>query len=119
VENPSGVCSPAIHKGHVYWAWRGIHCVELATGREKWLAPVVGTPASCIITSDDRLIVFADNGDLHLAETAVRSPDKYSPLDRRRGLFATECWPHVVLANGRMYCRDRAGHLKCSGPIRR
>ncbi len=110
-ENPSGVCSPVIHKGHVYWAWRGIHCVNLESGQEKWLAPTVGTPASCIITSDDRLIVFADNGDLHLAETAVRSPDKYTQLDRRRGLFATECWPHVVLAHGRLYCRDRAGNL--------
>jgi outer membrane protein assembly factor BamB len=113
IENPSGVCSPVIHKGHIYWAWRGIHCVDLATGEENWLAPAVGTPASCIITSDDRLIVFADNGDLHLAETAVRSPDKYTQLDRRRGLFGTECWPHVVLADGRLYCRDRAGALTC------
>ena len=51
VENPSGVCSPVIHDGHIYWAWRGIHCVSLDSGEERWMGPKVGTPGSCILTS--------------------------------------------------------------------
>ena len=113
VENPSGVCSPIIHKGHVYWAWRGVHCVDLEAGEERWMGPKIGEPGSCIITADDRLITLGDRGDLILAESAVRSPGDYTELARRRLAFPSECWPHVVLANGRLLCKDRDGHLKC------
>ena len=30
----SGVCSPLIHDSRVYWAWRGVHCVDFASGRK-------------------------------------------------------------------------------------
>jgi hypothetical protein len=26
---------------------------------------------------------------------------------------ATRDWPHIVLADGRLYCKDRLGNLKC------
>jgi outer membrane protein assembly factor BamB len=113
VENPSGVCSPIIHQGHVYWGWLGIHCIDFESAEERWLAPKVGEPGSCIITSDDRLITLGDRGDLILAETAARSQEGYTELARRRLDFPSECWPHVVLANGRLYCKDRDGTLKC------
>lgn len=113
VENPSGVCSPIIHKGHVYWAWLGIHCVHIESGDERWIAPKIGTPGSCVITSDDRLISLGDRGDLILSETAAHSPHAYTELARRRLDFPSDCWPHVVLANGRLYCKDRDGTLKC------
>lgn len=113
VENPSGVCSPVIHDGHVYWAWRGIHCVDLETGEELWMGPKVGTPGSCVVTSDDRLIVQGDRGDLYLVETARRSPNDYRELAAQRLGFPSEAWSHVVLADGRLYCRDRRGDLRC------
>jgi hypothetical protein len=97
----------------VYWGWLGIHCVDFETGKERWLAPKVGEPGSCTITADERLITLGDRGDLILAETAVRSPEAYTELDRRRLSFPSECWPHVVLANSRLYCKDREGTLKC------
>lgn len=28
-------------------------------------------------------------------------------------LAAADAWPHVVLANGRIFCRDRSGTLVC------
>lgn len=113
IENPSGVCSPVIHEGNVYWAWRGIHCVDFDNGRERWMGPKVGTPGSCVITSDDRLIVLGDRGDLYLVETAGRSRKKYTELAGERLRLSSEAWPHVVLANGRLYCRDRRGDLRC------
>ena len=63
--------------------------------------------------ADDRLIVWANRGDLILTETARRSPDKYRQLAAKTGLFRTDAWPHVVLAGGLLYCKDRDGNLIC------
>lgn len=111
--SPSGVCSPIIHRGHVYWAWRGVHCVDFATGKKLWTGGSVGTAGSCIITGDDRMIVWADNGNLLLVETARRSPKRYRELAKRNRIFRRDAWPHVVLANARLYCKDREGNLAC------
>lgn len=113
IDTPSGVCSPVIHDGNIYWAWRGVHCVDLKTGRELWAGGKVGTCGSCIVTSDDRLIIWSDRGDLVLAETAKRSPNKYQEVAARRRMFRTDVWPHVVQANGHVYCKDREGNLAC------
>ncbi|MFN3649591.1 MAG: PQQ-binding-like beta-propeller repeat protein [Armatimonadota bacterium] len=110
---PSGVCSPVIYKDRVYLASRGLHCLDWATGELKWDGGKFGDVASIIATGDDRLIVWANEGDLALVESAVRSPDQYTELVFLPKLFATEVWPHVVLANSRLYCKDRAGNLKC------
>lgn len=109
----SGVCSPVIHKGHLYWCWRGLYCLDFATGKPLWRGGKFGDTASCLVTSDDRLIVWAGRGDLVLTETAVRSPKKYTALARKSGIFQNDVWPHIVLSNGRLYCKDRSGNLKC------
>ena len=109
----SGVCTPLIHDGHVYWAWRGVHCVDFQSGEERWVGGKVGSEGSCILTADDRLIVFANRGDLTLVETAKRSPGKYVELAARSVFSATEAWPHVVLSNRRLLCRDRDGSVCC------
>lgn len=113
VEASSNVCTPVIYGGHVYWACRQLHCLDFATGKVKWKGPnELGTPGSCIITRDGRIIVWADRGDLILAETADRSPARYTELARLGRTFGTDVWPHVVLSDGRLYCKDRAGNLK-------
>jgi outer membrane protein assembly factor BamB len=112
-ELASGVCSPIIHEGKVYWAWRGVHCVDFATGKELWSGGKVGSQGSCILTADHRLIVYANKGDLSLVETAARSPRKYTQVDAGSVLSRTDAWPHVVLANGRLICRDRSGNVRC------
>jgi outer membrane protein assembly factor BamB len=112
-KNPSGVCSPIIHKGHIYWAWRGVHCVDFKTGKQLWVGGKVGSAGSCLLTSDERLIVWANTGDLSLVETAMRSPKKYRELAKRPRIFRKDAWPHVVLANGRLFCKDRDGNLAC------
>lgn len=107
------ICSPIIHDGHVYWAWRQARCLDFATGEQRWEGGDFGDAGSCIITADDRLIIFGRQGKLSLVNTAARSSGQYQPLAENDGLFATDVWPHVVLADSRLYLKDRLGNLKC------
>jgi outer membrane protein assembly factor BamB len=109
----SGLCPPVIHNDHIYWCWRGVYCLNFTTGKPIWRGGKFGDTASCIITSDGRLIVWGRRGDLVLAETADRSPKKYTELGRKAGIFKTDVWPHIVLADKRLFCKDRAGNMKC------
>lgn len=110
----SKVCSPVIDGGRIYWVWRQTNCVDIESGRQLWKSRADhGDPGSCILTSDKRLITWTKNGRLVLAETAERSPDAYKELFRRDRMMKDDAWPHVVLANGRLYLKDRSGRFEC------
>lgn len=109
----SGVCSPVVHRGYIYWCWRGLYCLDFATGKPIWRGGRFGDTGSLLVTSDDRLIVWADRGELVLVESAQREPDAYKELARKRKIFASDVWPHIVLAGSRLFCKDREGNLKC------
>ncbi|MCO6456952.1 MAG: PQQ-binding-like beta-propeller repeat protein [Pirellulaceae bacterium] len=109
----SKVCTPVVHRGHLYWAWQKVICLDLDTGELRWQGGRVGDQGSCVVTSDDRLIVWTNRGDLLLAETAVRSSREYRQLAARTNLFRHDAWPHVVLSGQRLYCKDREGNLAC------
>ena len=109
----SGVCSPVIYQGHVYFAQRGLVCLDFGTGELKWDGGKFGSVTSCVATADGRLIVWSNAGDLALVETARRSPNAFKQLAARTGLFRTEVWPHVAVADGRVYCKARDGNLIC------
>jgi outer membrane protein assembly factor BamB len=108
---PSKVCTPVIHDGHVYVAWQKVRCLNWDTGDLVWEGGQVGDPGSCVVTGDDRLIVYGGNGKLSLVETAKRSPTKYTELAVKDRIFGALAWPHVAVAGGRVVCRDREGHL--------
>lgn len=112
-DGASGVCTPLVYKGHVYWAWRGVRCVDFDTGRLKWKGGRVGSTGSCLVTSDGRLLVWANRGDLLLVETAEHSPNVYVELANKKVAGRTDAWPHGVLADGRFYGKDRRGRLVC------
>lgn len=109
----SGVCTPVIHKENIYWANKGIHCLDYGTGELRWVGGNVGDAGSCLVTGDDRLIVWGDGGDLALVETAEHSPEKCRILAENKGVFRDMAWPHVVQANGRLYCKVLSGKMKC------
>ncbi len=109
----SKVCSPVIANGHVYFAWQQLHCLDFATGKLKWQGGEVGDPGSLIATDDGRLIVWGGRGTLSLAEQAGRAPQSFTELASHRLLDRTDAWPHVVLSQGRLFAKDRAGSLVC------
>jgi len=108
--NPSGVCSAVIHNDRIYWAWRGVHSVDFKTGQEVWRGGKVGATGSCLLTSDDKLIALANRGDLMLVDAGANN---YKELANIKTGHQADVWPHVVLANGRVFCKDRTGKLIC------
>lgn len=109
----SRVCSPVVYHGNVYTTFNGLLCLDWETGATKWDGGRFGDASSLVVTADGRIIVWANGGDLALAETADRSPDAYKELAILKGQGEAEAWPHVVVAGGHVYCRDRVGNLRC------
>jgi outer membrane protein assembly factor BamB len=105
----SKACTPVIYKDRVYWAWRKVHALDFATGAKLWEGGAFGDAGSCVATSDGKLIVWGGSGRLSLLDTG----DAYKELFRDPRVLSATAWPHVTLAGGRLYCKDRDGHLKC------
>ncbi len=78
----SKVCTPIVYDDHVYWAWQQLFCLDFKTGEQKWAGGRFGDAGSCILTSDERLIVWSGQGDLTLCETAKRSPQRIQSSSR-------------------------------------
>ena len=106
-------CSPVLHQGRLYLIRSGLTCLDYKTGQLIWRAPGFGLTASCVFTSDHRLIVWANRGDLVLVESSGKSPKAYKELARKSRLMKSDAWPHVVLSNGRLFCKDWNGVLMC------
>ena len=112
--HPSKVCCPVVDETSVYFAWRDIWCFDRETGKVRWRAGLsLGDPGSMILTRDARLVAWTGKGRLILLENARRSPDRYRELARTREWFEEDAWPHVVLAQGDFYLKDRMGNLIC------
>ncbi len=109
----SKVCTPVIDRDRIYWAWQKLHCLDWETGQQQWEGGEFADAGSCVVTADGRLIVWGHHGRLVLVESAARSPKEYRELSRLDHVFSTDVWPHVALADGRLFCKDRVGNLKC------
>ena len=109
----SGVCTPMIHKDKVYLAYNKFLCMKLDDGSVLWEGPMSGTDGSCLITGDELLMILG-KGRLVVAESAERSPAAYREIAARDNISAKDsAWPHVVFSNGRIYCKDKLGHITC------
>jgi hypothetical protein len=97
----------------IYLGSHGLRCLDAGTGKVRWSGGKFSEACSIVLTGDKRLIVWANDGDLSLVEGAGRSPDAFKVLAERKGLLRNMAWPHVVLAGGHLFCKDRAGNLKC------
>jgi outer membrane protein assembly factor BamB len=111
----SKTCSPVIHQGRVYWSWRNLVSLNFSTGELEWQHDGFGDAGSCIITADGRLIVLSDRGAVSLFQLDSPSNQPARQLARLENLFASDAWPHVVLAHGQLFVKDRMGELICFG----
>lgn len=104
----SKICTPVIHGGRVYFAWQKLRCLDWESGELLWEGGRFADDASMILTSDQRLIVYGGK-TLALCGTG----DAYEELALSKGGGEAQLWPHVVLADGAVLCRDRLGNMAC------
>jgi outer membrane protein assembly factor BamB len=109
----SRVGTPVLHGRFVYVAGPELYCFDRESGALAWKGGAFAEGGSVVVTGDDRLVVLGSQGDVILAESATRSPTEYLELAKVPRLSRSECWPHVVLADGRIYVKDRLGKLLC------
>jgi outer membrane protein assembly factor BamB len=89
---------------HLYaFFGRALTCVEFATGKIVWRARSVGKGS--LTAADGMLFLVGENHEVGLAEA---TPEGYKELGR----FEIEAhglpsWAHPVVANGRLYIRNR------------
>jgi len=102
------VCTPVIHKGLVFTVDRWAKCLDLATGKLKWRGGSF-SHGSCLATGDDKVIVFG-RGRLVLLDPAK---NRYHELGRVNGIVRDACYPHILLANGIICCKDKSGNIVC------
>jgi len=107
----SKVCSPVIHKDCLYFVYNHLYCLDLKTGKAKWQGGSFAHDASCLVTADDKIIVFGQR-KLALVE-ALPKDNTYHELARVDRVIGGTCYPHVVLSNGLLYCKNREGDLVC------
>ncbi len=107
----SKACTPVIYGDQILVAWDRLRCLDWNSGKLLWEGPRVGDAGSCVVTSDRKLIVWCDKGDLLLAELANQGKPEYQELARRRQSLESDVWPHLLVADGAIVCRDRLGTM--------
>ena len=106
------VCCPIVSHGRVYMAYGTLKCVDLASGETKWSDGSFGEDASCLLTRDDKLIIFGKR-KLTLVDLAGTAADAYHELAVKMDVGSARSWPHVTLAAGRLFIKDDSGKLLC------
>jgi len=107
----SQVSSPVIYKNYVYIADGPFKCLDLETGQLKWKGGSFDHGACLITAGDDKVIAFG-RGKLSLIE-AFPSDNQYHELSSVKEIVPDVCYPHVVLSNGIICCKDKAGNMVC------
>lgn len=85
----------------------GLKCMDLKTGEVKWQEPSVKYGG--LVVADGKLIILTEQGELVVA---AASSEKYAELARAKVLDGVS-WTAPVLANGRVYVRNRTGQVAC------
>ncbi len=85
-------------------------CVDLKRGDIKWgperASPAGGGGSAAVLVADGRLYFRYDNGTVVLIEP---SPEKLKVVSsfKEAERSGKQCWPHPVIANGKLYLRDQ------------
>ena len=104
-------CSPVIHRGCVYLVIGHVSCLHLSNGKPKWRGGNFGRDSSCLVTADDKLVVFG-SGDLGLIDASPKS-SKYRELKRVKDVIGGTCYPHLALADGILAVKNKQGDVVC------
>ena len=100
------MCSPLVRDGYFYALdrFRGIKCIEAATGKVMWedesVTPRGRNPQASMVWVDKRALIFNEKGELILAEM---TPQGFKNLDQVSVCEFT--WAHPAFARGCVFAR--------------
>ena len=100
--------NPILRGGEVYVSTTAgvFKCIDVKTGDLRWQHR--SFPNSSLVLAGDRFLCLGDRGDLLAAKMTAEG---YEELGRTKVLTG-RCWTPPVLANGTLYVRNAAGHLR-------
>lgn len=112
MQNHFNTC--VVHDGYAYGfsgsannsAGTALACVRLSDGKTLWSQKGLG--AGSLMRTGDKLVALGDRGQLVVLPA---TPEGFKPLARAR-ILKQRTWTMPTLHNGRLYCRDEAGHLR-------
>ena len=85
-------------------------CIEFTTGEVKWEDRALGSASLCY--ADGRLYLHGENGEVALVEPSsesYREKGRFTPTAQPgRTNQMEKAWAYPVVANGRLYIRDKA-----------
>lgn len=84
-----------------------LKCVELTTGKEKWMHAGFGSGGMLI--AGGQIIALSGTGELILAPA---TPAGFRPTSRAQ-VLGGKCWTAPVIAAGRLYVRNSRGDVTC------
>ena len=98
--------SPVVINGNIYLHLRNqrFACIEVATGKEKWITQPFGKYWS-LIASGDVIVALDERGELLL----IRASEKEFKLISRRKVSEKPTWAHIRLLGEQLLIRDLGG----------
>jgi outer membrane protein assembly factor BamB len=106
---PTSIGGAVLLDGHLYGTTgQSTLCVDFKSGDVKWQDRGVG--AGSVLYADGRLYVHGENGDVALIEAtpeAYNERGKFKPSGQPKRGSREQAWTYPVVANGRLYIRDK------------
>jgi len=98
--------TPVVIGGHVYLHLRNqrFTCIELATGKERWITQPFGKYWS-LVAQGDRILALDERGELLLIKA---NPEKFELLDQRK-ISEQPTWAHLAVCGDEVFVRDLKG----------
>lgn len=96
--------SPVVIAGHAYLHMKNqrFACIDLQTGKEKWITTPYGKYWS-MVAQGDRILALDERGELLLIRA---SPEKFDLLESRK-ISQSPTWAHLAVCNGQLLVREQ------------
>ena len=103
--------SPVVIDGFLYLHLRNkrFACIELSTGKERWITTPFGGYWSMAV-QDDRILALDERGDLLLIKA---NPEKFDLIDKRH-ISDDPTWAHLAVSNGEVFIRTLKSQIAFS-----
>lgn len=95
--------SPVVIGDHAYMHLKNqrFACLDLTTGKEKWISKPFGKYWS-LIANGNRILALDERGELLLIDA---SPEEFRLVDRRQ-ISDESAWAHLAVADGQVFVRE-------------